>query len=123
MQISKPVIFFSASVADCEEAVKVFLLTKMRDFILELPTSQFLSQVLAKLNHPNIIHFKESFMEDQALCIVTSYCDGGDLFSKIREYADAGQLFSEDEIMEVFLQASLKLPPYILSTANVVDKI
>ena len=37
------------------------------------------------IRHPNIVSYKESFMEDRTstLCIVMEFCDGGDLLNKI----------------------------------------
>ena len=38
-------------------------------------------RILASIQHPNIISYKESFMEDRTstLCIVMEYADNGDL--------------------------------------------
>jgi len=42
-------------------------------------------RILASIEHPNIISYKESFLEDStsSLCIVMDFCDGGDLMKKI----------------------------------------
>lgn len=42
-------------------------------------------RILASIQHPNIISYKESFMEDRTstLCIVMEHADGGDLLQKI----------------------------------------
>merc|ERR1712223_918464 len=42
-------------------------------------------RILASIQHPNIVSYKESFMEDRTstLCIVMEFCDGGDLLQKI----------------------------------------
>mmetsp|Transcript_9901 Transcript_9901/g.36909 ORF Transcript_9901/g.36909 Transcript_9901/m.36909 type:complete len:876 (-) Transcript_9901:98-2725(-) len=44
--------------------------------------------LLQSLQHPNIVGYKDSFMtsNDKELCIVMTYCEGGDLSSKIKEY-------------------------------------
>lgn len=38
-------------------------------------------RLLASVNHPNIIQYKESFIDSnsQSLCLVMEYADGGDL--------------------------------------------
>ena len=36
--------------------------------------------ILAHLNHENIIHYKEAFIEDDFLCIVIEYADNLDLY-------------------------------------------
>ena len=42
--------------------------------------------LLRKLNHPNIVGYKESFLTrtKETLCIVMTYCDGGDLADVIK---------------------------------------
>lgn len=44
-------------------------------------------RILASVQHPNIISYKECFLEETpaALCIIMEYCDGGDLYQKIVE--------------------------------------
>uniref|UniRef100_A0A8D2LQI7 non-specific serine/threonine protein kinase n=1 Tax=Varanus komodoensis TaxID=61221 RepID=A0A8D2LQI7_VARKO len=63
--------------------------------------------VLANMKHPNIVLYKESFEESGCLYIVMDYCEGGDLFKKIN--AQKGVLFSEDQIMDWFIQICLAL--------------
>ncbi|XP_054846378.1 serine/threonine-protein kinase Nek1 isoform X1 [Eublepharis macularius] len=63
--------------------------------------------VLANMKHPNIVLYRESFEEGGCLYIVMDYCEGGDLFKKIN--AQRGVLFSEDQIMDWFVQICLAL--------------
>lgn len=42
-------------------------------------------ELLAKLKHPNVVEYNESFEVDNVLHIVMAYCDGGDLADKIKE--------------------------------------
>lgn len=42
-------------------------------------------QILAKLDHPNILNIREIWEWNNMLFIVTDFCDGGDLFSYILE--------------------------------------
>ena len=44
--------------------------------------------LLQKLQHPNIVRYKDSFLDnrDRDLCIIMRYCEGGDLSSKIKQY-------------------------------------
>lgn len=65
-------------------------------------------KVLSCFNHANIIEYKESFLHDGKVCIVTSFCEDGDLFSRIRKLARQGEKFEEDEIMGIFLQVRTK---------------
>ncbi|KAJ4428031.1 hypothetical protein ANN_24045 [Periplaneta americana] len=66
-------------------------------------------EVLAKLQHPYIVAYKESFEYDKNLYIVMDYCEGGDLYTKIREHAQKGRYFSEDIILNWFVQICLAL--------------
>ncbi|XP_010833965.1 PREDICTED: serine/threonine-protein kinase Nek5-like isoform X3 [Bison bison bison] len=63
--------------------------------------------LLAKMKHPNIVTFFNSFQENNRLFIVMEYCDGGDLMKRIRR--QRGVLFSEDQILSWFVQISLGL--------------
>ncbi|KAK6493911.1 serine/threonine-protein kinase Nek1 [Huso huso] len=63
--------------------------------------------VLANMMHPNIVQYKESFEESGCLYIAMDYCEGGDLFKRIN--IQKGVLFSEDQIMNWFVQLCLAL--------------
>uniref|UniRef100_A0A8D3D228 non-specific serine/threonine protein kinase n=1 Tax=Scophthalmus maximus TaxID=52904 RepID=A0A8D3D228_SCOMX len=63
--------------------------------------------VLAKMSHPNIVQYKESFEEGGCLYIVMDYCEGGDLFRKIN--SQKGVLFKEEQILDWFVQICLAL--------------
>ncbi|KAH0621932.1 hypothetical protein JD844_023683 [Phrynosoma platyrhinos] len=63
------------------------------------------SILLAKMKHPNIVKFTESFEDDGHLYIVMEYCDGGDLMQKIK--LQKGKLFPEDTILDWFTQICL----------------
>ncbi|XP_044213900.1 interferon-induced very large GTPase 1-like isoform X1 [Thunnus albacares] len=64
-------------------------------------------EVLANMSHPNIVQYKESFEVKDCLCIVMDYCEGRDLLEKIK--SQKGQLFSEDQILDWFVQICLAL--------------
>ncbi|XP_045695075.1 serine/threonine-protein kinase Nek3 [Phyllostomus hastatus] len=61
--------------------------------------------LLAKMKHPNVVAFKESFEAEGHLYIVMEYCDGGDLLQKIKH--QKGRLFPEDTILNWFTQMCL----------------
>ncbi|XP_069100266.1 serine/threonine-protein kinase Nek1 isoform X2 [Pleurodeles waltl] len=63
--------------------------------------------VLANMKHPNIVQYRESFEENGCLYIVMDYCEGGDLFRRIN--TQKGVLFSEDQIIDWFVQICLAL--------------
>lgn len=60
--------------------------------------------VLAKLQHPNIVHYYESFLSDKYLCIVMDYCAYGDLSQRIKAARSTETFFTEAQIWEWFTQ-------------------
>ncbi|XP_019472098.1 serine/threonine-protein kinase Nek11 isoform X2 [Meleagris gallopavo] len=65
------------------------------------------AQLLSKLDHPAIVKFYASFVERDSFCIITEYCEGGDLDYKIQEYKESGKLFTQRQIIEWFIQLLL----------------
>ncbi|XP_029458648.1 serine/threonine-protein kinase Nek3 isoform X2 [Rhinatrema bivittatum] len=61
--------------------------------------------LLAKMKHPSIVAFRESFEADGHLYIVMEYCDGGDLLQTIKR--QKGKLFPEEKILHWFVQMCL----------------
>jgi len=63
-------------------------------------------RILASINHPNIIGYKEAFFEEStsSLCIVMEFADGGDLLQMISNHKKAGTFFSEKDIWQYFVQ-------------------
>ena len=56
-------------------------------------------KLLQKLSHPNIVAYKDSFIDrDQYFNIVMDYCDGGDMYTKIKERDK--KPFDENDIWE-----------------------
>jgi len=61
-------------------------------------------RILASIQHPNVIAYKEAFLEDEKnLCIVMEYADDGDLYQKIVEHQKACTNFKEDDIWRIFI--------------------
>ena len=53
-------------------------------------------RILASINHPNIISYKEAFFDESgSLCLVMEYADSGDLYQKIVKYQKRGKYLSE----------------------------
>lgn len=76
------------------------------------------------MKHPYIVSYTESFegsksmivfsnktnfecIDSTSLYIIMDYCDGGDLHSRIK--SQRGILFSEDQILDWFVQITLAL--------------
>lgn len=60
--------------------------------------------LLASLQHPCIVEYRESFIQDGNLHIVMQYCENGDLASKIKSARDARKHFDEAQILDWFAQ-------------------
>ncbi|NXP04027.1 NEK11 kinase, partial [Thinocorus orbignyianus] len=62
------------------------------------------AQLLSKLDHPAIVKFHASFVERDSFCIITEYCEGGDLDFKIQEYKESQKIFTQRQIIDWFIQ-------------------
>ncbi|KAM4723043.1 uncharacterized protein WCC33_009249 [Rhinophrynus dorsalis] len=65
------------------------------------------AKLLGSLKHPFIVGFLGSFLEREDFCIITEYCEGGDLQNYIQQQKNRGRLFSEQHTMEWFIQLLL----------------
>ncbi|XP_072259758.1 serine/threonine-protein kinase Nek3 isoform X2 [Pyxicephalus adspersus] len=63
--------------------------------------------LLAKMKHPNIVKFRESFEENGHLYIVMEYCEGGDLMATIKH--QRGKLFPEQTNIFLTQNRTIKL--------------
>lgn len=62
-------------------------------------------RILASIEHPNIISYKEAFFDESGnLCLVMEYADNGDLYQKITKYQKRGKYMSEKFIWNIFSQ-------------------
>jgi NIMA (never in mitosis gene a)-related kinase 1/4/5 len=68
------------------------------------------AKLLSTLKHPNIVAYIESFRSnDGFLNIVMGYCEGGDLYKKLKERRLNKQMLPEFQIIEWFIQISMAL--------------
>ncbi|XP_038069703.1 serine/threonine-protein kinase Nek11-like isoform X2 [Patiria miniata] len=65
------------------------------------------AKLLSKLHHPNIVRFNDSFLDGEFFCIITEYCEGGDLDDKITAYKKSGRQVDQTLIMDWFVQLVL----------------
>ena len=73
----------------------------------EVATTQ--AEVLRCLQHPNIVAYRESLIEEGELIIVMEYCEGGDMARQVKEHKDSGEMLSEAQIMTWFAQLCIAL--------------
>lgn len=68
----------------------------------------FQAKLLSQVRHPNIVSYKESFQgSDGLLYIVMAFCEGGDMYSKLK--AQKGKHLEEGQVVEWFVQIAMAL--------------
>ncbi|TWW61624.1 Serine/threonine-protein kinase [Takifugu flavidus] len=66
------------------------------------------AQLLSELRHPNIVTYRESWEgEDCQLYIVMGFCEGGDLYHRLKQ--QKGELLPERQVVEWFVQIAMAL--------------
>jgi len=63
-------------------------------------------RILASINHPNVVGYKEAFFENSQgnLCIVMECADGGDLLQTIEKLKKTRTKLSEKQVWHYFVQ-------------------
>lgn len=99
--------FGRALLVQQESSSRMFAMKEIRlpKSFSDIQNSRKEAVLLAKMKHPNIVAFKESFEAEGHLYIVMEYCDGGDLMQKIKQ--QKGKLFPEHTILNWFTQVCL----------------
>lgn len=64
-------------------------------------------RLLASVSHPNIVSYKESFVDivSQTVCLVMEHCEEGDMLSKIEQHRRNFTQFTEIELWSYLIQA------------------
>uniref|UniRef100_A0A8C5R3M6 non-specific serine/threonine protein kinase n=1 Tax=Leptobrachium leishanense TaxID=445787 RepID=A0A8C5R3M6_9ANUR len=65
------------------------------------------AKLLGSLRHPFIVRFLGSFLDNEDFCIITDYCEGGDLYYVIQQQREKSRPFLEPHIIEWFIQLLL----------------
>ena len=65
------------------------------------------AEVLKHLQHPGILHHIESFEDNGYLCLVTEFCERGDLTVKLAQRG--GTALPEETVLDYFVQMLLAL--------------
>nr|XP_006811353.1 PREDICTED: serine/threonine-protein kinase Nek4-like [Saccoglossus kowalevskii] len=74
----------------------------------ERKAAELEAKLLSKLRHPNIVSYKDSFETEQGfLFIAMGFCDGGDLYTRLKE--QKGKALDEKQIVEWFVQIAMAL--------------
>ena len=67
------------------------------------------SMLLKNLDHPNIVSFKTSFVDKGELIIIMEFCEVGDLANAVKKARTKQEHFSENNVMQWFVQMCLAL--------------
>ncbi|KAF4076168.1 hypothetical protein AMELA_G00227310 [Ameiurus melas] len=65
------------------------------------------AQLLSQLHHPAILRFYTSFLERDAFCIITEFCEDGDLECTLERLRVSGEALSESQVREWLVQLLL----------------
>ena len=76
--------------------------------------------LLRRLQHPNIIQYYTSFVENHALHIVMEFADGGDLYKELRRRRHEDRPMSEKKVWHYFSQCSSAL--LYLHNENIIHR-
>lgn len=68
-------------------------------------------RIIASINHPNVISYKESFIsdEDKSLCLIIEFADNGDLLQKIQNCIRRSVRLGEKFVWSVLIQVTMGL--------------
>jgi NIMA (never in mitosis gene a)-related kinase len=67
------------------------------------------ASLLKGLKHPNIVMYKDSFIEKDVLIIIMEYCEEGDLAFHIKRRQQKKEFYPEKTILNWFLQIAMAL--------------
>lgn len=80
------------------------------------------AKLLSKLKHPNIVTYKDSFQgKDGYLHIAMQFCEGGDLYTKLKE--QKGVPLEERQVVEWFVQIAMALQVYTILMLKLVSSL
>nr|GEW21225.1 serine/threonine-protein kinase Nek6-like [Tanacetum cinerariifolium] len=63
--------------------------------------------LISRLNHPYVVEYKDAWVDKAGICIVTAYCEGGDIAELVRKAR--GQYFPEEKLCKWLIQLLLAL--------------
>ena len=68
-------------------------------------------RILASINHPNVISYKQAFFDDESesLCIIMELADGGDLYQRILDYKKKSAYMSENFLWHLLIKLTRAL--------------
>eukprot|EP00111_Clytia_hemisphaerica_P019457 TCONS_00057400-protein len=62
------------------------------------------ARLLSKLDHPGVVRFHDSFIDREFFCIITEFCEGGDLDVKLHSWKKSGKSVDRTLVLTWFVQ-------------------
>ncbi|CAF0886112.1 unnamed protein product [Brachionus calyciflorus] len=62
------------------------------------------ANLLSKLDNPYILKYSDSFLDGEYFCIVTEYCEGGDLDVRFKQLKKENRRLSEEQVLDWTVQ-------------------
>ena len=81
-------------------------------------------KLLRELRHPHVVSYQDSFLHKPTnqLCLVMSFCEGGDLHRRVQQRKkEGGRLFTEARVVAWLLQLTLALE-YIHDRHSIIHR-
>ena len=86
----------------------VYVLKKVHIVEAEARRSAFVEvETMMRLQHSAVVGYRDTFIDNEYLCIVMEHCEGGDLASRIALCRD--RPFTEEQILQWLVQLALAL--------------
>ncbi|KAL3319601.1 Serine/threonine-protein kinase Nek11 [Cichlidogyrus casuarinus] len=93
---------------DNDDNAKALKVSEIEDFEMEETQSVIKeARMMSKLNHPYIVKFMDSFLDKNSICILTEFCEGGDLTDFIKNMKINGEQMNEEKASRWFTQMLL----------------
>lgn len=83
-------------------ALKTIDISKMDEKTLTNTLNEI--RILCSVDHPNVVGYKEAFIQDKKICVVMEYVGGGDLYDKINKCKENGETIPEEIIWKYTVQ-------------------
>ena len=75
----------------------------------EKEAAHFEAKILKEFHHPFVLRCMDSFQHGPFMCIVTDYCDAGDMYERLKKQAEKRKYLDEKQVLRWLVQICLAL--------------